>query len=101
VQTPSTKELQVLKGEPLEDRTDAPPEQLELRAPDGVGVARLRAVPLSLQFRCKYPDLVALLGRLQAKQIPARVDALHLKRLFGDIEVRIELVFFVREGPSA
>lgn len=98
VQTPSTKDLQVLRGEILEGREDAPPEQLELRSPLGDARVRLRAVPLLLQFRCAHGDLVALLGRLQRKEIPARLDALHLKRLFTDIEVRMELVFFVREA---
>jgi hypothetical protein len=98
VQTPSTKDLQVLRGETLEGREDAPPEQLELRSPLGDARVRLRAVPLLLQFRCAHGDLVELLGRLQRKEVPARLDALHLKRLFTDIEVRMELVFFVREA---
>ena len=97
VQTPSTKELQVLRGETLEGREDALPEQLEIRAPLGGTRVRLRAVPLLLQFRCAHGDLLALLGRLQRKEIPARLDAVHLKRLFTDIEVRMDLVFFVRE----
>ena len=100
VQTPSTKDLQVLRGESLEDREDAPPELLELRSPlDGASV-RLRAVPLSIQFRCGHGDLLELLGKLQRKEIPARLDALHLKRLFTDIDVRMDLVFFVREAPT-
>jgi hypothetical protein len=100
VQTPSTKDLQVLRGDTLEDREDAPPAALELVAPLGGARLRLRAVPLLLQFRCGHGDLLELLGRLQRKQIPARLDALHLKRLFTDIEVRMDLVFFVREAPT-
>jgi hypothetical protein len=100
VQTPSTKDLQVLRGETREDREDALPEELELPSPLGGESVRLRAVPLLLQFRCAHGDLLGLLGKLQRKEIPARLDALQLKRLFGDIEVRMELVFFVRAGAT-
>jgi hypothetical protein len=100
VQTPTTKDLQVLKDDPLESGVDPLAEPLELRSPLDSASARLRGVPLTLQFRCAHADLLALLGRIQRKQIPARLDALHLRRLFTDIEVRMDLVFFVREESA-
>ncbi|MGH0029910.1 MAG: hypothetical protein ACQGVC_08970 [Myxococcota bacterium] len=91
---PSVRGLHV---ETRRERPEADEEAaIEIASPlDGTRIS-LRPVPLSLAFNASFRDAAEILGRVEARQVPARVEALRMRRDYPDVEVAMELTYFVR-----
>lgn len=99
-EAPSTRDLQVQPGDPIEGRGLGIEAEMVVESPLGNARTEMRAVPLQISFTCSLADLRTLLHRLEARQIPVLVEALRVRRLFGELDVRIDLVLLVKGAAS-
>jgi len=98
MQAPSVRQLAV---EPREPDPSAPvPEPFVVHAPDGSAEIALTSSAIELRFRASYEDALALLTRIEQRLVPARLDALDMKRDATRVVVRAQLTWFTR-APGA
>jgi len=100
-ETDSTKDFEVQADRSLEDVGFELSDSFEVQAALDARSFSFQAVPLQLSFKCGYQDLRALLRALEGKEIPVYVESVRVRRLFSDVEVRLQLVVFLRGSVSS
>ncbi len=75
---------------------DPAPEPLALLSPGEAAEATLEGDPVRVRFRAGYPRLAQLLRELEAGALPARLEALEVRRGAGELAVELTLTVFAR-----
>jgi hypothetical protein len=91
--------VQVVPVSTAQGETAEPP--VVLRAPDRDASTRVSAVPVELSFRASYGELLALLGRIEGGGVPARLQAVELRRHGSGIAARLRLLWSIRAPEEA
>lgn len=97
LQAPSVRSLEVARRE---NAVDAEPPATRLDAPEGGASVALVAVPLEVSLRASYADALALLERIERRQVAARLDSLDMKREPPGVMLRLGLTWFTRPPPE-
>jgi hypothetical protein len=95
MQAPSVRQLAVGLREP-DPALGPAPEPIVVRSPDGASELTLTRAAVELRFRASYEDALALLTRIEQRGVPARLDALDMKRDATRVIVRAQLGWFTR-----
>lgn len=71
-------------------------ERITLTSPVDGGQIALGTVPLRIDFVASFEDVTYLLGQIESRAIPARIQTLDLKRDFPDVHVQMDVDYFFR-----
>ncbi|MEZ4215540.1 MAG: hypothetical protein R3E88_03595 [Myxococcota bacterium] len=98
---PSVRQLEVAQRTPAArvadgEDDDAGAPALRVEEPFGGGALEIVEAPLRVSFRAGYDDAVRILERLESGELPARVEAIALKRDRPGVHVRVDLTYFTR-----
>jgi len=100
MQAPSVRQLAVELREP-DPNGGAVAEPIVVPAPDGSAEVALTPSRVELRFRASYEDALALLTRIEQRLVPARLEALDMKRDATRVVVRAELTWFTRSATRS
>jgi hypothetical protein len=96
LQAPSVRGLQVSRRQTSVTASDTEDEEM-LVFPIGEGDPVLaRTESLQATLAASYEDALRILERLEARELPARLEVIELRRDFPDVTVHLELAYFVR-----
>lgn len=92
---PSVRKMQV-EPQGAHDE-DASGEVLKVVSPVDDTTLVLRPVPLAIAFHSSFRDASAILGRIEARRLPARLESLRVRRDYPGVEVAMDVTYFVRD----
>ncbi len=98
---PSLRAVEIERrgAEALAENEEALPAS-HLDAPEGSESVELVEVPIAVSFRASYADTLALLTRIERREIAARLDSLDLKREYPGVAVRLGLTWYLRKSAG-
>ena len=65
-------------------------------APEGEDLVELVSVPIEVSFRARYEDALAVLERIESRQVPARLESLDIAREPPRVAVKLSLTWWTR-----
>ena len=75
--------------------------RIEVASPVVGSELSLEGDPVRVSFRGRYEDLVRVLGDLESRRIPARLEALEVRRAHPEVAAQLTLTAFAqREARS-
>ncbi len=98
---PSTQDLEVQAGKPLGELELGLEPEWSLESPIDGRVLDIRAIPLKVSFECDYEDLARLFDQIERKLLPLYLEEVRLRRVFAGVQVRLDIVIFLRQGELA
>ncbi|MCG8588410.1 MAG: hypothetical protein MJE66_03895 [Proteobacteria bacterium] len=74
---------------------------LEAQSPDGKQRIRLLGTAYRVEFRSDFETALRVLQDLESRAIPARIEALEMRRVAGELSVRFGLTVFSRSEEAS